>query len=200
MLGDGPEKPWKKRLTKAGQTLCLLIASGIHAGGSSETNPLKAAATAGHVEVAKLLFLHGVDIEAYAAPSMVHEANKTVLVSAAARNQISMMELLLASGASINGKNGFDHSLVKVALEQGQLDAAAMLLEYGAYLDKSPGVLNGALIDAVRKNHPRLAGILLHAGADVHTCVRNYHNVLQLATIHENPAIIASLSHTGICQ
>ncbi|MGA7414834.1 MAG: ankyrin repeat domain-containing protein [Bryobacteraceae bacterium] len=95
---------------------------------SMQNTPLHAATAGRQVELMKLLLEHGADADA------TQEGGWTALHAAAQNGDRAMIEVLLASNASINVRAGNNQSPLDLALLKGHHEVAALLEQLGAKL------------------------------------------------------------------
>ena len=62
---------------------------------------------------------------------------RTPLFHAYTSRDLRLIQLLLDQGANVNHKNGKGQKILEIALKEGYLDIAALLLRYGAHVGKS---------------------------------------------------------------
>ena len=62
---------------------------------------------------------------------------RTPLFHAYSNRDLRLIQLLLDEGANVNHRNGKGQKLLEIALKEGYLDIAALLLRYGAHVGKS---------------------------------------------------------------
>ena len=151
-------------------TVEALLDAGAKVNGISGRPPLHDAARRGEVNVMRLLFERGADIDA---PGGTYG---TCLKAAIQSRDPAIFKFMLDHGANINARGSSDKYPVDQAIFGGNLEAADKLLELGAKFS------GDALVQAVDwETKEYLAKELLKRGADPNTEHEHQGNVLQLA-------------------
>jgi len=130
--------------------------------------PLEAAieelGSGGSVEVVRLLIKQGANVNAWHL-----EDSMTPLHRAMFHENIDAIRLLLEAGADSNAESGVGDSALRLAIEQNNLEMAALLLRYGAdqTIDESGGFCGNTVLGlaALKLNLPMIE-LLLNSGAD----------------------------------
>ena len=144
--------------------------------GNGET-PLMTAARVGSLDVARSLLAAGADPDAAEAA-----LGQTALMLAVAENHTPVARLLLETGAAVSARSKNRFTPLLFAAQQGNLEAADLLLSAGADVNESaPDGIGGntnarsrfvpdtdaaALLVAIDSGHSELARFLLARGAD----------------------------------
>lgn len=118
----------------------------------------------GPVEIVQLLIRHGADVNAPYINSKLTPLHAAMFVGS-----LEVLELLLKAGADPNALSDEDRSPLRFAVEQDDLEMAALFLKYGAAktINDSGGFCGyTALGLAARKLNVQMIELLLKAGAD----------------------------------
>jgi uncharacterized protein len=93
----------------------------------------------------------------------------TVLMVAAGRGSVQMVDMLLAAGADVHAvDSSLGASALHKAAQSGVVDVARLLLARGAFIDlQSATVGHTPLIDAVWSKKPAMVAFLLERGASI---------------------------------
>lgn len=138
----------------------------IHAKGPNEETALMLAASANQAEICQFLLKHGANI---------HQTDKWKQTALhAARNNASICTLLLQAGANLNQQNHFGETALGSAAYSNYQDAAATLIEKGAYIvvDR-PGHGKFSYVNrAAERGHIGFCRMLLNAQAVRNDCIR----------------------------
>ncbi|XP_030756084.1 ankyrin repeat domain-containing protein 17 isoform X3 [Sitophilus oryzae] len=160
-----------------------------------ECTPLMEAASAGHLDIVRLLIHHGADVNAQSTsgntPLMYacagghtevvefllengahvedhNENGHTPLMEAASAGHVGLAKILLMHGAGINThSNEFKESALTLACYKGHLDMVRFLLEAGADQEHKTDEMHTALMEASMDGHVEVARLLLDSGAQV---------------------------------
>ena len=182
-------------------------AENVNARCGNHGTPLHAASHNGHLDVARVLLTHGVDIH------MIGRKNRTSLCAAYNGEHLDVMRLLLEQGADANVYYDFAGQLLHEASFSGRTDVVHLLLQHNADVNagiKSSGtplyhasitgqartaqllIEHGAVVDgggfciplyqASRNGHLEVVQVLLEHGADVHIRGVNDSTPFQVAT------------------
>jgi ankyrin repeat protein len=150
--------------------------------------PLLYAATYGSLAVVEFLLSRGV------CPSQPQGefAPWTPLDISIASDNLEMTDLLIGSGADINGINDRGVTPLGVAAEAGNDVLVRYLIERGAIADPRGPVYNSPLGLAAQKGHEAIFDYLAE-GVDYNSFVSNYPDLLCCAALGGNKHIIARL-------
>lgn len=130
-----------------------------------QTAALTAAVEAGRLDIVRYLVEHGADPDG---------KKKGSAISAAAKNgNAEILSYLLKQGADINAESPTDTSIISTPLIEavyyGRLEAARLLIRFGADVNRLSRKGNTALHQAIRYtngNQPELVRLLLKNGTD----------------------------------
>ena len=174
--------------------------------GNGET-PLMTAARVGSLDVARSLLAAGADPDAAEAT-----LGQTALMLAVAENHTPVARLLLETGAAVSARSKNRFTPLLFAAQQGNLEAADLLMSAGADIDESaPDGIGGntnarsrfvpdtdaaALLVAIDSGHSELARFLLARGAgpDHDGAGRT---ALHAAVQRKMPEVVAALLEHG---
>lgn len=126
------------------------------------------------------------------------EVSTDRLVQFAALGDRTVVDLLLAAGASVNGADARRRSTaLHNASAQGHLQLAASLLERGGAVDARDWHGNTALIEAAYAGHLAVVKLLVARGAAIETASDEGVTALTAAIYAGSPAIVAYLLAQG---
>lgn len=126
---------------------------------NNDVTPLNLAAAAGHLEIVKVLFTHGADINTKTIQGL------TPLHLASQNGHKDTVEWLISRGVDVNAKdNGGFSTPLNLAAINGRKDVVAILLAHGA--EANPSGTFKPLLDAVYFGHKDVAEMLISHGAD----------------------------------
>jgi len=128
--------------------------------------PLRFAIYSGNTQSAKALILAGVDV------NIQGPDGRNALYDAAYKNNLEVMQLLLAKGAIIVSQGSSDTPL-HAASREGYLDAVRLLIQSGADVNYRDRDGNTSLHCAARSGNSRLVGYLIEKGGDVSILNKN---------------------------
>lgn len=115
-----------------------------------------------------------------------------LLVYTIKNKSIEAAEILIKAGLNPNLTMKDQASPLFLAAQEGCLEIADALIKYGAEIDKPFGPQGVTPLHiAINKNQPQLVQLLLNAGANRHTTLKNGTSALQLAA--KKPEILALL-------
>ena len=193
----------------SGAIVRTLLAAGADANtarGNGET-PLMTAARVGSVDVVRLLLTAGADPNATEAT-----LGQTALMLAVAENHTPVMRILLEVGAAVSARSANQFTPLLFAAQQGNLDAARLLLAAGADVSESaPDGIGGntnarsrfvadteaaALLVAIDSGHGEMARFLLEQGADPNHDGAG-RTALHAAVQRKLPVVLAALLEHG---
>ncbi|GAB0092386.1 Ankyrin repeat [Sergentomyia squamirostris] len=191
------------------QVLLAMSAQVEDRGQKNDCTPLMEAASAGHVDIIKLLISHGADVNAQSSTGntplmyacagghvaavrelLAHGANvedhnengHTPLMEAASAGHVEVAKILLEHGAGINThSNEFKESALTLACYKGHLDMVRFLLEAGADQEHKTDEMHTALMEASMDGHVEVARLLLDSGAQVNMPTDSFESPLTLA-------------------
>ncbi|KAK6000624.1 hypothetical protein QM012_003349 [Aureobasidium pullulans] len=144
--------------------------------------PLSYATRAGHLQMVKILFKQGPDV------NHRDHRGRTLLSYAATCGAESVARLLLERGAEPNCQDFAHRTPLCHAAESGSCEVTMLLLDHGAYIDHADD--NGATplllaaraeSSAARPQHEKIISLLLAKGADVNVKSREQETPLSLA-------------------
>ncbi|XP_062555858.1 ankyrin repeat and KH domain-containing protein mask-like isoform X3 [Armigeres subalbatus] len=191
------------------QVLLAMSAQVEDRGHKNDLTPLMETASAGHVDIIKLLLKHGADVNAQSStgstPLMFacaggheevvrvlldnganvedhNENGHTPLMEAASAGHVGVAKILLERGAGINThSNEFKESALTLACYKGHLDMVRYLLEAGADQEHKTDEMHTALMEASMDGHVEVARLLLDSGAQVNMPKDSFESPLTLA-------------------
>ncbi|KAF5307348.1 hypothetical protein FQR65_LT07065 [Abscondita terminalis] len=191
------------------QVLLAMHANVEDRGIKGECTPLMEAASAGHLDIVRLLVAHGADVNAQSSSGntplmygcagghtdvvkflLEHGANvedhnengHTPLMEAASAGHVELAKILLIHGAGINThSNEFKESALTLACYKGHLDMVRFLLEAGADQEHKTDEMHTALMEASMDGHVEVARLLLDSGAQVNMPTDSFESPLTLA-------------------
>ncbi|KAJ8935953.1 hypothetical protein NQ314_012575 [Rhamnusium bicolor] len=191
------------------QVLLAMHANVEDRGIKGECTPLMEAASAGHLDIVRLLVAHGADVNAQSTsgntPLMYgcagghtevvkfllenganvedhNENGHTPLMEAASAGHVGLAKILLMHGAGINThSNEFKESALTLACYKGHLDMVRFLLEAGADQEHKTDEMHTALMEASMDGHVEVARLLLDSGAQVNMPTDSFESPLTLA-------------------
>ncbi|XP_025832280.1 ankyrin repeat domain-containing protein 17 isoform X2 [Agrilus planipennis] len=191
------------------QVLLAMHANVEDRGIKGECTPLMEAASAGHLDIVRLLVAHGADVNAQSSSGntplmygcagghtevvkflLEHGANvedhnengHTPLMEAASAGHVELAKILLMHGAGINThSNEFKETALTLACYKGHLDMVRFLLEAGADQEHKTDEMHTALMEASMDGHVEVARLLLDSGAQVNMPADSFESPLTLA-------------------
>jgi hypothetical protein len=122
---------------------------------------------------------------------------RTPLARAARDGQLDMVELLLSSGADVNGAGPDSATPIYEAAEAGHLQVVRRLLSAGAEANKGSQTGGPPLFGAIRGGHGDVVGQLLASGADVNAKAPNSSTPLLEAAVRGDASIVTALLDAG---
>ena len=168
---------------------------------------LMTAARVGNVEVVRLLLAAGADPNATEAV-----LGQTALMLAIAENHTPVVSALLESGAAVSARTNNRFTPLLFAAQQGNIEAAQLLLSSGADVNESaPDGIGGntnaqrrfvrdtdahALLVAIDSRHADMALFLLDGGADPNHAGAG-RTPLHSAVQHRMPYVVSALLERG---
>jgi len=121
--------------------------------------PLWAAATAGHLDVVKLLIKEKAEVDGSST------TNSTPLRSAAFDGRLDIVRFLVENGANVNARNFFDNTPLIIACYNGHAAVVSYLIAHGAEINLQEKNGLTALHAAVDKDRVEIADDLMALGA-----------------------------------
>lgn len=119
------------------------------------------------------------------------------LILAIEENSLKKVRALIGS-ANINGQDFFGYSPLHYAVEHGNIDIVALLIQSKALLNQvTTQGGDTPLLLATEKGHMPIVSLLLAAGADVEIVNQRGYNALHLAIQHKNKHLVQSLLQAG---
>ncbi|XP_068625670.1 ankyrin repeat domain-containing protein 17 isoform X3 [Battus philenor] len=175
------------------QVLLAMHASVEDRGIKGDCTPLMEAASAGHVDIVRLLIAHGADVNA------VSGSGNTPLMYACAGGHEDCVRALLDNGANVEDHNENGHTpLMEVAASAGHVGVAKILLEHGAGINThSNEFKESALTLACYKGHLDMVRFLLAAGADREHKTDEMHTALMEASMDGHVEVARLLLDSG---
>lgn len=111
--------------------LCILLkvllamsAAQVEDKGQKDCTPLMEAASAGHLEIVKLLLSHNADVNAHCA------TGNTPLMFACAGGHVEVVKELLKHGANVEEQNENGHTPLMEAASAGHVEVAKVITKY----------------------------------------------------------------------
>jgi ankyrin repeat protein len=145
--------------------------------------PLHAAAAAGYAEGAELL-LKQQDVRRTINEFQTYSQGFTPLLEAVNANQPAIAEKIVAAGGDVNAKDHQKRHSLYIAVEQGNLECARLLISLGADVEKGVGAGYNQqhLVHAIAaKNYLPMLALLFAAGAELDVKNTNGQTALNLA-------------------
>jgi ankyrin repeat protein len=153
----------------------LLLARGaeVNAKNGAGATPLHGAAARGFKAIAETLIAKGADVNAACGQTRLYEASKSLTLSdvfidsgtplhnAVGKGFRSMVELLLAHQADLNGDYPDGGSPLALAVQVGRTDMVKLLLEHGADVNGKGDMGNTPLHWAIEKGSEEIVGLIL---------------------------------------
>ncbi|MGH1375675.1 MAG: ankyrin repeat domain-containing protein [Alphaproteobacteria bacterium] len=157
--------------------------------------PLASAAEKGDIEMIQFLLDNGAD------PDGFNGYYDIALIYAMGANQEKAAKVLITSGADVNLPNAFGMTPFIGGIAMGNTEITELMIQHGAYLDRSFLVQNSSapkgsknmfpLQAAIKSGSPDMVQILLSHGADKTQRTQSGKTLLELAHDTKNPKIIA---------
>jgi ankyrin repeat protein len=188
-------------MPSSSQVLRLLVAGITCLLGACAMSPQQLA----YRERLELGFVTPEDVERFKTPeheqlSLVAEARGRVahhsraldqqLMQAAGTSDIARIAALLAEGAQVNATDASGGTALMIAVREGEVDSARVLLKAGAYADGRGGAMP-PLAAAALRGHTVLARLLIRNGANVEAVGANELSALMNAV---------KLNHLGMAK
>ncbi|XP_037909760.1 ankyrin repeat and KH domain-containing protein mask isoform X3 [Hermetia illucens] len=174
------------------QVLLAMSAAQVEDKGQKECTPLMEAASAGHVDIIRLLISHNADVNAQCA------TGNTPLMFACAGGHVEAVKELLKHGANVEDQNENGHTPLMEAASAGHVEVAKVLLEHGAGINThSNEFKESALTLACYKGHLNMVRFLLQAGADQEHKTDEMHTALMEASMDGHVEVARLLLDSG---
>ncbi|XP_050294137.1 ankyrin repeat and KH domain-containing protein 1-like isoform X2 [Anthonomus grandis grandis] len=180
------------------QVLLAMHANVEDRGIKGECTPLMEAASAGHLDIVRLLVHHGADVNAQST------SGNTPLMYACAggHTEVSILEevvkFLLENGANVEDHNENGHTPLMEAASAGHVALAKILLMHGAGINThSNEFKESALTLACYKGHLDMVRFLLEAGADQEHKTDEMHTALMEASMDGHVEVARLLLDSG---
>ncbi len=172
-----------------------LIAEGVNVeegGGNSGRPTLVARAlTYGHIDIARLLIVHGADV------SMRDMRGDSPLHVVARAGDLELAELLLARGVDVDEKDGGGNTPLHWAARRDNQVVAQRLIAYHADVNVGNWGATTPLHYAVAEGHREMALLLLANGADVNAQDKDGDTPLHTAATRGRKEIVEELLQRG---
>ncbi len=126
------------------------------------------------------------------------KSTRTTALEHAARNaNREMVQLLISSGAKVNGKNESGETVLMMLDDDATSDLAWDLINAGAAVNRQDDAGNTALIQAATQNNLEVLKALIDAGAEVDTRNKAGRTALMLAASEGHINIVRTLVLAG---
>ncbi|KAK0371171.1 hypothetical protein CLIM01_11472 [Colletotrichum limetticola] len=204
----------------------LLLERGaeVNAIGQGHATALQRACCSGNQEIVQILLNHGADVniraghhftvleaakrhpgregivellEQHGAEDCAETLEPEELYSAAARNDISMVQQLLSKGVNVNTPSGRYGNALQAASFYGHREVVVLLLDSGADVNALMGQFGSALQAASFTGHKEIVRQLLDYGANAAAGGGAYGNALHAASYRGHDEIIEILLDHG---
>ncbi|KAL5283184.1 ANKRD17 family protein [Megaselia abdita] len=174
------------------QVLLQTSAAQVEDKGQKDCTPLMEAASAGHLDIVKLLIAHNADVNAQCA------TGNTPLMFSCASGHVEVVKELLKHGANVEDQNENGHTPLMEAASAGHVEVAKVLLEHGAGINThSNEFKESALTLACYKGHLYMVRFLLQAGADQEHKTDEMHTALMEASMDGHVEVARLLLDSG---
>lgn len=174
------------------QVLLAMRANVEDRGIKGDCTPLMEAASAGHVDIVKLLINHNADVNAQSS------SGNTPLMYACAGGHEDVVLVLLGAGANVEDHNENGHTPLMEAASAGHVGVAKILLDHGAGVNThSNEFKESALTLACYKGHLEMVRFLLSAGADQEHKTDEMHTALMEASMDGHVEVARLLLDSG---
>ncbi|XP_055381299.1 ankyrin repeat and KH domain-containing protein mask isoform X2 [Condylostylus longicornis] len=174
------------------QVLLAMSAAQVEDKGQKDCTPLMEAASAGHLDIIRLLLSHNADVNAQCT------TGNTPLMFACAGGHVEVVKVLLSHGAHVEDQNENGHTPLMEAASAGHVEVAKVLLEHGAGINThSNEFKESALTLACYKGHLNMVKFLLEAGADQEHKTDEMHTALMEASMDGHVEVARLLLDSG---
>lgn len=152
--------------------------------------PLCIATCIGHMPIIRMLIEHGANPNT----GICTETGEfTPLMLAIENNNYEAIELLLKSGAQVNGMSSDGWTPLMLATQGGDLNILQLLLQHGAQIDTMSPDGWSSLMIAARKGHLDALQLLLKNGADINHQASQQETTLSVALTNKQKSMITFL-------
>ena len=158
---------------------------------SRGSTPLHTAASANHVEIARLLIQRGARV------NVKDDSDNAPLHLAIHGGHGELAKLLIESGAYIHSRNYNGNLPIQVAASAGLPDVITQLIAAGSPVNAQDQVGDTPLHDAALQGQVEAAQVLIGAGADVNATNKEGKTPLDLAVQYEHGRVAAVLKAAG---
>ncbi|KAJ6474993.1 ankyrin repeat-containing domain protein, partial [Mycena sanguinolenta] len=178
----------------------------VNAEGGQYDNALQAACDHGNTEIAQMLLNGGADVNAQGGnygnalqAACCADVNAqggqygNALKAACALGNITIVQMLLDSGADVNAQGGYYGNTLQAACNQRNIEIIQVLLDSGADVNAQGGYYGNALQAACVLGNTKIVQMLLDSGADVNADGGQYSNALKAACALGNTNIVLML-------
>jgi ankyrin repeat protein len=181
--------------------LALVLGADVDTRNEGGETPLLWAASAGEVELARLLIRHGADLHVTTEDGFrpLHRAIGPPLHGTLAESA-EMVVLLIESGADVNAAAESGWTPLLLAAQRGHVELAELLVRRGADVNVALPDGQTALHTSAFWGHTEVAELLIEHGADVNAKTDSFQTALQLAEEQGHTAVAALLKQHGATE